>query len=525
MDLNGKTVISFSEKRYDDIIRNLEAVSDKSDINTLNISQTSIIELKESVFNEFTNLIDLNLSNCTIYNINHTSVLKHLTHLKSINFSNNAISSIDNRFFANNERLEIINFKNNLLDNVGQVAFSHLQHLETFDLSYNRFSELKHDFLTSGSLKNLYLNNNQIEFVTSTCFYRIPNLTRLILDNNKINYFESDVFKYSVNLQYLSVNHNQIQLINETSFWNLTMLTNLYLKNNRITQKISTSIFFMNKGLTKLDLSGNKITNLEKRAFNDCKDLKSLCLRICCKFDIVSIDHLAALAHFELFYEPQGAFFLRRSFWNKLLNKQQLTVLKLIFQKVDMITLCTFSPLTNLEYLHIECKEHNSNIKDIHFNTCFDNLPKLEKLVLKKLNSYAVTHFCFRPKKLTYLALVGVKNTLIDHMFKKFELLEYLNLSFSEIRFITESAFDQLINLEHLKLNDSKLRSINRSMFKNNTKLRILNVSNCRIRYIADFAFRNLSNLEKLDLRDHLLPSITENMFSGLNKDTCNILL
>ena len=519
-----ETVISIINKTYTEMETDLNAVGNKSNATTLSIIHSPIIEIKVTVLNDFKNLVDLNLSKCIICRFEH-GVFDNLKRLKSINLSNNVISLIEDKLFEENRQLETIILKNNLLDSFSKMAFSHSKHLDTLDLSYNHIFVVKKYCLNCAQLKKFYLNNNQIRHVMRSAFYHIPNLMCLALDNNQIDYLEWEIFDNSKNLRHLSLNNNQITQLDDHMFHELPQLTKLFLKNNLLAQKIDGVLFFLNSKLTDLDLSDNRITNIEKLTFANCINLKTLHLKVTGKFTVMSIDHLKSLSKFELYYEPRETFSLRRSFWIKLLNKDQLTVLKLIIQKIELISLCNFAPLKNLEYLHIECLQPNNTVKDIHFYTCFNSLLKLTKLVLKRLNSYTISKSTVKVQRLSHLEVVGFRNSVINYMFNQFVSLVYLNLSFSGFKFITKTAFELLINLEHLKFEYSQLRMIQQHLFKNNVKLKIINGSNCHIRFIADFSFQNLEKLVLLDLRHNLFHNASGNVFFGLNRATCRIRL
>ena len=88
--------------------------------------------------------------------------------------------------------LEWLDIHNNKIDKIGNyyslgAGFS----LQTFDASFNAISELSDSTLLHG-LRNIYLNNNQINKIAPESFNSLSNLTRVELQNNQMISLVSD---------------------------------------------------------------------------------------------------------------------------------------------------------------------------------------------------------------------------------------------------------------------------------------------------------------------------------------------
>ena len=516
--------LGFFRESYTDVLQKLLKIGNKSQFSSLRISFSAISLLRTQTFNGFVNLIDLDLSRCNISSL-ETLVFYELIHLNVINLSYNAIPSIDNSLFFMNRKLRIVNFKNNVLKSIGDAAFSRLDDLEVLFLSHNNFLIVPDDFITCPNLKQLYLNNCHIMIIFSGAFNQIRNLTHLALECNKIEKLTTNMLENLTNLQYLNLSDNLIQTMDDSCFWNLMGLSHLYLENNCLTTAVNVFTFFYNNFLTELDLSQNDIFMILNGTFDTCPLLKVLKLMVLHRFESVSIKNLASLTHFELIYK-QREFNLTKSFWIHFKYKHSLTILKLIFQKLNKLTFFNCSQFKRLDSLHIECIEPNNNINSVvSLSYIFPYETPVEKLILKKLNGFFMSDCIRGGNHVKYLNIQGVKNKRFSYFFYDFLFLEYLDLSFSEIEVITEKTFKSLVNLEHLQLGYSKLKEIGTTAFKYNFKLQILNCSNCLIDTIGLLPFTNLYNLQLLDLSHNCLKTVPENMFYGLNKDTCIIIL
>ena len=486
---------------------------------------------KETYFDQLTNLIQLNLNGCFLNSIDF-KILKHFVHLETINLSRNTIKSIDWNLFRKNIKLKSINLSSNLIISIHKHTFQHLRDLEVLDLSYNCISKLSKSWLYSDNLKQLQLNNNLIDEVKQTAFYQLPNLTHLDLNNNKIQRLENRLFFKSLQLQSLSLNNNQINDLNIYHLLSLHQLQQLYMRDNSLSLILSKSVFFNNRQLTDLDLSGNHVSIIDPNMFATCENLKFLHLIICGQLEIRTIESLTQLLVLELYLSTRDRFFMSKKFWRLFKNKPQLMMLKLIFgdsvitemDDIDVNNKCYLKHLKNLEYLHIEFQVPAATYFEINFENEFKRLPKLKTLILKTLNDCIVKGRYdfpfFETKNLLYLDLSGIKNSIIIEIFQNFQLLEYLNLSFSEVNFIYDQAFQYSFNLKHLDLQFSKLQAISAQLFLSTTKLEILNCANCRLNVIEDYAFVNLRLLHSLDLRNNLLTTISNKTFAGLSENT-----
>ena len=515
--------LTLSNHNYESLVKNLERCNNKFEILSLKINGSHLNIIRRHLLNGFTNVTDLNLSNCHINSFDD-GTFNQLINLKSIDLSNNDIKVMNENLFYMNGQLEVIIFKNNLLNTIINTAYTILGNLKTLDLSYNQITRLNEHFLNCPNLRVLYLNNNYIDYMGPVAYGCLPNLVYLGLQNNKIKHLKRE-FDNLIHLRHLDLSYNLISFIYYRCFWNLEKLNCLYINNNLLTTSVSFDTFNHNHKLSSVDLSENNICSIRRGTFKQCYNLKILKLTVINNFEVSCVKCLHLLTEFELFYKTKSGIDLLPRFWKTFDYKNRLSVLKLIFQKLNSFALCNFRRFTNLEIFHFECTETNDKPHVIKFAPNFNRLPKLESLTLKKLNHFTAIECDFDENKLKYLNLSGIKNVTFGNVFSNCLHLEYLDLSFSEITYITEDSFKNLVNLEHLELGYSKLKSIQSTSFKNNTKLEILNCSNCCIETIDKYSFSNLINLKLLDLSNNFLLNISENFLCGLNTDTCIILL
>ena len=488
------------------------------DIDTELTARMQIIKISN---NE--NVVCLDLSNTSISTFKN-GVFKNLINMENLNLSSNQIVEIKDNLFVKNLKLKTISLRDNRIVNVNNEAFLCLNQLEILDLSLNQIRKLSSGCLVSKSLKSINFDWNKIDYMSSSAFYGLPNLMILRLDNNKITFLDDPIFAKSKKLKKLTLNNNYLRTFSTSLLLRSVDIRILKLKNNRILV-IDSFTFLNNRFLTVLDLSKNNVLNVLRQTFFGTPCLRVLKLSVIEDFEFGCVKRLFKLRVFSLVYTGSHKFsFKGRIISDYFGDKLLLSKLKLTFQHFDASYQTKFSQLSHLKSLHIECLEPNGQQCSLRMGRQINVMPKLEKLIFKNLNYFTIIA-CnrktnFSTKNLKYLDLTGLKNVEINNIFQKFRLLEYLNLSKSEIMYISEDAFDFLTNLKFLYLQNSKLQSIRSRMFENNSALRIIDCSTCCISTIEDFSFQNLKQLETLNLTNNYLQYITTNMFFGLTPET-----
>ena len=480
------------------------------------------IELRRHHLRDPEHLTRLNLQNRLIFCFEH-NVFEHLVNLESIDLSGNIIDNIDDDLFKTNVNLKTINLKNNHLTNINKVAFMKLTNLEILDFSFNQITEIQSFCLSSKTLKSVNFAFNRITIVSCVAFYSIPNLVTLDLNHNKIPVLHDRFFFVAHKLRNIKLNDNCLTTITPYLLVNLKKLDSLQLQNNRI-QSIDQFTMIFNKRLTVLNLSNNNILNISQSVFYRTPQLRILKLTVLNTFTFSSIKKLDKLLIYKLEYRGSKIFSFRDRFISRYIaTKPQLSILTLIFEYFNISYPVRFGTLKTLSALHIECSKPQPDTYPIHLIKQFQNMAYLKKLVLKNLNHSVVFESKhdsrFGLKSLKYLDLTGLQNYYIHEIPKHFELLEYLNLSFSKVDFNRPNSniFQYLTKLKFLHLEHSDLKSINVVLFANNTKLKFLNCANCRIEEIEDFSFQNTTKLEILVLRNNCIRTVTDYTFFGIS--------
>lgn len=213
----------------------------------------------------------LDISSCDLSNPKafekFSSLLKRFTDLEELNFSDCNLTEIPKEIPKSLKKLEL---QQNMIT---ELKFLALPCLEYLDISYNKIKAVPKS-LGCNNIKYLNLHNNCISTVTDEFFQELNYLKTLDLSGNQIVKLDFSISSV-IGLRTLNLNFNQIDLINNNFFSQSTSLTVLSIKNNPLIQ-LHSKIELM-ESLVKLDLRSTKLTELPS-SLCKLKDLEHLFL-------------------------------------------------------------------------------------------------------------------------------------------------------------------------------------------------------------------------------------------------------
>ncbi|NWJ02914.1 LRIG1 protein, partial [Crypturellus undulatus] len=296
--------------------------------------------------------------------------------------------------------------------------------LETLDLSFNDITEIRNGCFPQGlHIKELYLGNNRISTLEPGAFdslsrslltlrlsknritqlpvkaFRLPRLTKLELNRNRIRLIEGLTFQGLDSLEVLKLQRNNISKLTDGALWGLAKMQVLHLEYNSLTEVNSGSLYGLSS-LYQLHLSNNSISRMAGWSF--CQKLHEL---------VLSYNNLTRL--------DEGS----------LAGLAGLHVLRLSHNSINHIAEGAFKGLKNLRVLDLDHNEIAGTIEDT--NGAFTGLENLNKLTL----------FGNKIKSVAKKAFSGL------------EALEHLNLGDNAIRSVQANAFARMKSLRQLHIN------------------------------------------------------------------------
>lgn len=196
------------------------------------------------------------------------------------------IGTIKNKHFNNtqsNLTIKSILFQHGNIEYIPEEIFTKFPSMNHILLDKTQIVNITENFFEHGSqLTNIEIVFNPINEISAYAFENATNLRRLYLPFNEIENIHSDAFGTLYKLSTLDLSFNKLKSIDPLWFQDLNTLVYLILKGNQI-QKISDELFINTPQIGILDISKNKITNLNM-TFSTMSQLKEINLS-CMKKD------------------------------------------------------------------------------------------------------------------------------------------------------------------------------------------------------------------------------------------------
>ena len=147
------------------------------------------------------------------------------------------------------------NFTNQNLTTVPVVEL--FVNVTTLILSFNKINRLNaNDFQDYPKITDLYLDNNNISYISPMAFYGLYNINNLYLYENAFEEFPD--LRNITSLKNLQIQNNSIKILN-SDYLELPELVVLHLGNNKLTEFNITFQLNQSKSIT---VAGNKLTKV-----------------------------------------------------------------------------------------------------------------------------------------------------------------------------------------------------------------------------------------------------------------------
>lgn len=255
----------------------------------------------------------------------------------------------------------------------------------SLDLAWNKIETVhSSDLLDSTTMINLFLNGNSITKVDTNSF-QLPQLKRLDLSNNKLEFIDEEVFRDMVKLEYLNLANNKFTTFTKMNFHHLSGLNDIILDNNNIGPSLKDSNLFDRSGsgltnkIKSLSIRGINLNTVPDNFFVDAYGISTLLIS---NNSISSVFEIPfTLKHLDLSDNPIRDISVED--FTDLIALQELNLDNLLIKEVpDYI----FEHLPSLRKLTLERNNNLANFSKLAFGREVLDDPaefKLERLSLK----------------------------------------------------------------------------------------------------------------------------------------------
>ncbi|XP_029456905.1 leucine-rich repeats and immunoglobulin-like domains protein 1 [Rhinatrema bivittatum] len=366
---------------------------------SVNLSYNKLTEIDPAAFEGLSNLREVRFSYNELTSI--PSLGSASSRVIALFLHRNKIRNVEASQLKPYVALEILDLSSNDITEIGSSSFPYGLHIKELHLGSNRISTLEPGAFDnlSPSLLTLRLSRNRISQLPAKAF-RLPRLTQLELNRNRIRLIEGLTFQGLDSLEVLKLQHNSISKLTDGAFWGLARMQILHLEYNSLTEVNSGSLYGLSS-LLQLHLGNNSISHINPDGWSFCQKLNEL---------ILSYNNLTRL--------DEGS----------LADLGGLDILRLSHNSISHIAEGAFKGLKNLHILELDHNEISGTIEDS--NGAFMGLDSLTKLTL----------FGNKIKSVAKKAFSGL------------EALEHLNLGENAIRSVQLDAFAPMKSLKELRI-------------------------------------------------------------------------
>ncbi|XP_072043266.1 uncharacterized protein [Amphiura filiformis] len=315
---------------------------------------------------------------------------------------------------------------------------------------------------------------------------------------------------YPLEITELNLTSNRIINIDVNAFANLANLQGLYLYNNTLVT-LQPGVF---NGLTNLQwllLNSTNMESVSEDLFKGLVNLKRLDLSRN-KLSELPVRLIRDLVNLEVIILDDNLLSsLHEHFFRGLNHLQELDLSGNMFN--DTLSADFFKDLENLQILRLD----NNNLLTVE-RALFQNLNNLKVLTLNHNFFTSLPADVFQDlEKLSELSLQTNQLTALDsNVFQGLNNLTELYLNNNTIKELPVDIFQGLGNLQILYLYKNELSSLDKDIFKGLTNLTYVNLNYNFLRNLSVGIFDGLSSLETINVRTNELDYLDVDIFQGL---------
>ncbi|XP_068086048.1 chaoptin [Anabrus simplex] len=395
--------------------------------------------------------------------------------IQSLSLARNVVRELPANSFQEFKQLVSLDLSGNLLLNVAAATFSGLEGtLVELKLGQNRITALTGTPISLPELKLLDLSRNQLNEVSRTAFSMLPSLLHLNLSYNpQLALLPTSVLHSLPHLAILDMSVTGLKQLPQEFFQHNTALEEVYLRGNSI-QEITDGAFHNLQNLTSIDLSDNHILNIRPGAFSGLISIKRVLLKG---------NRLSAFKG-EFFKPPRGSDINSGTSLEELdLSDNELSYLFpssfRIHPRIRHLAIAnnrfSFFPaeliasLQFLEYVDLS----GNDLKSVE-ELDFARLPRLRILLLSRNQIEAVSESAFHNS--TQLQVLDLSSNKLERLgertFEGLARIEMLNLENNILAELPDSIFERSrlqmlenINLARNKFEIPPLKTLQRQYF------------------------------------------------------------
>uniref|UniRef100_A0A6E8VLM7 LRRCT domain-containing protein n=1 Tax=Anopheles coluzzii TaxID=1518534 RepID=A0A6E8VLM7_ANOCL len=525
LDLSGNRIIALEESIFDGNRRLVELYLDQNKIATvpvaavkeltslklLSLRSNRIESLEPDAFNFANKLERLDLRNNRIRSLK-SKAFANLASMKEVLLAGNQLSHIDERALAGMDVLQKLDLSDNLLSEFPSEALGSVVSLKVLNISLNNIGKLESNHLAQmKSLQILDISRNTIATILPGTFREQLLLKYLDLSLNSLRTIEDDAFEGLDNLQTLILRDNNILFIPGSALGRLPKLSNLYLDFNRVAA-LSSSILksIQPENIRYLSLSRNVIRELPGDSFAAFRKLIYL---------DISGNSLGVIGE-DTFKGLEGTLLEIKLSFNRIASLRKFVLpklrrLDLSANSIDDLAIDSFHSLHNLLYLNMSGNEHVGQVT----RTMIYPLTKLQVIDLSHCGLKMLQADLFHNNTDLRIALLNHNQLRVieEGTFLNLNNLFDLSLAGNGLEQLRPRSFVNTVNLRTLNLRQNALQELRADMFTTETALEVLDASDNALKSFATNTLKIHPRLRKVLLANNRLEVFPPELIADLD--------
>ncbi|XP_050073437.1 chaoptin [Anopheles maculipalpis] len=524
-DLSGNRIIALEESIFDGNRRLVElyldqnkitmipvaALKELTSLKLLSLRSNRIDSLEPDAFNFANKLERLDLRNNRIRSLK-SKAFANLASMKEVLLAGNQISHIDERALAGMDVLQKLDLSDNLLSEFPLEALGSVVSLKVLNVSLNNIAKLDSNHLAQmKNLQILDISRNTIATILPGTFREQLLLKYLDLSLNSLRTIEDDAFEGLDNLQTLILRDNNILFIPGSALGRLPKLSNLYLDFNRVAA-LSSSILksIQPENIRYLSLSRNVIRELPGDSFAAFRKLIYL---------DISGNNLGVIGE-DTFKGLDGTLLEIKLSFNRIASLRKIVLpklrrLDLSSNSIDDLAIDSFHSLNNLLYLNMSGNEHIGQVT----RTMIYPLIKLQVIDISHCGLKMLQADLFHNNTDLRIVLLNSNQLKVieEGTFLNLNNLFDLSLADNGLEQLRPRSFVNTVNLRSLNLRQNALQELRADMFTTETALEMLDVSHNMLKSFTSNTLKIHPRLRKILLANNRLEVFPPELIAGLD--------
>lgn len=283
-----------------------QAIANLRNLNTLRLKGFYVKTLDSSILKRLNRLEVLSLKFCSIEKLAANAFDGLKTNLKELYLDGNLLQSIPTEALTlvKFKQLRVLSLSQNIIKilDMSSFGFGISSELIRLDMSYNGLRQIDSNTFNSfnQTLKELLLQNNELNSYSFKFVQQLPNLHELNLDFNLINKLDNFMFSKSASLESLSLQGNSIQFDDDSkfAFQGLANLQRLNLARNNI-KYLPSGLFKSFSRLTNLLMDKNNLNEFDRLNKFTFDGIHSTLVNISLQYNKLKSNSLVCLSQFD----------------------------------------------------------------------------------------------------------------------------------------------------------------------------------------------------------------------------------